>query len=156
MEIRKMMFDPDMLKLKDDLVKALNAIHHGSPMVRAKGILSAYNAMVKLPEPTLENTKLQNTHLLIEIRDEFFKFEDNPGRSSAFRVIWKFFLWMYELDAYYGDRINWIIERLFSLSGRWIFQPEFKPRITHWREHDEKMALRREEKMKLKAEVKNA
>jgi len=153
MDTRKMMYDADMLALKDKLVRAFNSIHTGNPVSQARGLYEAYRAIGRLPEPTLENTSLENTHHLIRIRDEFFRYENNPGRNASFRVIWKFFIWMYELDAYYRDRIDWVIEKLYALYGVWQPRSQFKPRITYWREHDEKMARHREEKLLKKTTI---
>jgi hypothetical protein len=146
MNVRKLMYDDDMLALKAKLVSAFNAIHSNNRVSQAKGLYEAYRAIERLPEPTLDNTELANTHHLVRIRDEFFQYEDNPGRNASFRVIWKFFIWIYELDAYYRDRIDWVVEKLYAVYMVWQPRAPFKPRITYWREHDEKMARRLSEK----------
>lgn len=81
----------------------------------------------RYPEPTRENTHLPNTHILLDLRDKFKKYEDNPyysptrkGRQELFDAIWKIFIDEYEHDIYYRTRIDWIIEE--------IVNSEWKPR----------------------------
>ena len=73
-------------------------------------------------EPTRENTRKQNTHVLLGIWDEFFEYEDNPGRDALFRTIKKLIVDVYEHDDYYSTRIDWFLGRLFKkyLSREWL------------------------------------
>lgn len=53
-----------------------------------------------LDHPTKENTYRQNSHILIDMRDEFLARIDNPGREREFRAVWNFIILMYEDPAY--------------------------------------------------------
>ena len=84
--------------------------------------ITIINAIKKLPEPTKENTNWPNTHILIEIRDEFFKHEGkNSKRTRILRVIFNFIIIKYEYDPYYRKRIDWVLDKLFKVfqSGLW-------------------------------------
>jgi hypothetical protein len=86
-----------------------------------------------LPEPTKENMHQPNTLTLIELRDEFFQFENNPGRYKVFKGIWNFLIFLYDYDNYYRYRIDWVIERWKTKP--WL--PREKHRPEHfWREWD--------------------
>ena len=66
----------------------------------------------RYPEPTKERTAMPNTHKLLDIRDKFFRCENNPGRDSLLQSIWRIFIVEYEHDKYYRDRIDWVIEEI--------------------------------------------
>jgi len=89
------------------------------------------------PEPVMENTSAQNTHVLLEIWDKFFQFEDNPGRSSLFKAIRRLFTGTYEHDRYYAERIDWFLEELVKayLDGRWI-PSHFEATGAWWKDPD--------------------
>jgi hypothetical protein len=96
-------------------------------------ILLALNLLAdRIPAPTLENTARPNTHILIDIRDEFFKYEENPGRHKAFKAIWNFFIYLYECDGYYQQRIDWVIEKLRL--ANWEPRAKRTPDIHCWTE----------------------
>ena len=73
-------------------------------------LISIIRLIRKYPEPTRENTRKPNTHAWIDIWDEFFKYEDNPGRNLLFRAIRKIFICEYEHDSYYSSRIDRMLE----------------------------------------------
>ena len=84
-----------------------------------------------LPEPTKENCIYPNTHILLDIRDEYFKYADNPTKDKLERAVWKIFITEYEHDHYYGDRISFGIEKAAN--------SEWKPRsvghpVLYWNE----------------------
>ena len=66
----------------------------------------------RLPEPTRENIVYHNTHILMDVRDEFFKHEDNLGRKDQFKAIFKIVITELEHDPYYHQRLNWIKKEL--------------------------------------------
>lgn len=86
------------------------------PLMKALIILAK-----RYPEPTRENCKKWNTHTLLDIWDEFFEYEDNPGRNGLFQAIRKLTVGEYEHDSYYAQRMDWFLERLFERyqSGEW-------------------------------------
>jgi len=79
------------------------------PIMKALTILAN-----RYPEPTKENCMVLNTRKLIDIRDKFFEYEDNPDRDALFRAIWKLFIIEYEHDRYYQYRINWVLEQIME------------------------------------------
>ena len=85
----------------------------------------------RLPEPTKENTLHPNTHILLDIKDKFFEYEDNPNRKALLEAGWKYFIAEYEHDPYYRYRFDWLIEQ--------IIESDWKPRaigcpIVCWKE----------------------
>ncbi len=70
------------------------------------------NLAMKYPEPTMDNTCIPNTAKLLNIRDKFFEYEDNPGRKALFEAIWQMFIVEYEHDGYYRYRIDWLLEEI--------------------------------------------
>lgn len=90
----------------------------------------------KVPEPTKDNTRWHNTDTLIELRDEFFKFENNPERERAFKAIWNFAIIIYDYDPYYQQRIDWLVERFKQKP--WEEREPGYPRPPEWREFEHK------------------
>lgn len=89
----------------------------------------------KFPEPTHKNVQHPNTHVLIDLWDLFFKYEDLPCRDFLFRAIRKLFLCEYEHDDYYRNRIDWFIEKLVEkhLNKEWVPRKPWKP-TGNWNE----------------------
>lgn len=87
-----------------------------APLMKALVILAG-----RYPEPTKENTDKHNTHVLLDIWDEFFKHEDNPGRDGLFKAIRKITIAEYEHDGYYSQRIDWFLKKLAQayVDGEW-------------------------------------
>lgn len=102
-------------KIKTPLMKAIINL---STFGKKKEMLKAVSEIIRLcnlyPEPTKEHTFLPRTHILIDVQDEFFKHEHNPGRDALFRAMWRMFIIEYEHDHYYQYRIDWIIEELIK------------------------------------------
>ena len=90
--------------------------------------------MEKLPEPTKANTRWKNTDILIDLRDEFFRLENNPGRERAFRAIWNFAIILYDYDPYYQHRIDWLIEAFLKVAPSWEGREPHEPALPTWRE----------------------
>jgi len=116
-----------MSNLKDDIL-----IHRrGFFINKVKAPLM--KIMIKLanlyPNPTKENTRKPNTHALIDVWDEFFEHEDNPMRDGLFRAIRRLSIGEYEHDPYYGNRIDWFLEKLVEkyLNGEWIPRKAWSP-----------------------------
>lgn len=89
----------------------------------------------RYPEPTHENARHPNTHILIDLWDLFFRYEDNPGRRLLFCAIRKLVLCTYEHDPYYARRIDWFVEKLVEkyLSKEWRPRKAYSP-TGHWTE----------------------
>jgi hypothetical protein len=99
----------------------------------------ALQVFQQFPEPTRENTRWKNTEILFELRDKFFKLENNPGRDNAFKLIWKFIIILYDYDPYYQQRIDWLVDEFKSLLPLWEAREPGFPRPPHWREFEPKL-----------------
>jgi len=82
------------------------------------------------PKPTKENTTFHNTHILLDIWEQFFKFEDNPGREHVFEAISRIFIDEYEHDPYYRYRIDWFLEQIFA--SNWEPRRQMQP-SSYWK-----------------------
>lgn len=61
-----------------------------------------------LPEPTREDCHLENSRVLCDVRDEFFRRLKLGGeRRDALRAIWNFGIIMHEHDEPYRDLMDW-------------------------------------------------
>jgi len=89
----------------------------------------------RVPEITKENTTNINTHIMMNIFEDFFNHECNDGREAMFRAAFKIFLLEIEHDRYYRDRFNWFIEEIIKSILRHEWQPaiEGNPPLQHWR-----------------------
>ncbi len=100
--------------------------------------LSVFSSVV--PEPTKENIGQENARifanacLLIDIRDEFFRYETNKFRMPALKGVFNFAIYLYVCDGYYQQRIDWVMEKLFQIQALW--QPRLKntPDPHYWSE----------------------
>ena len=79
----------------------------------------------RYPPPLRDTVEFTNTHILLDIRDEFFECEDNPRRKALFEAIWKIFIIEYEHDPYYRHRIDWVLEKIAK--SDWFPRPEGQP-----------------------------
>jgi len=86
-------------------------------------------------EPMLENTYHPISHVLIDIRDEFFDLENNPGRDGPFRAAFKVLIAVVESDRYYRWRFQWLVEQLLEaiIDGKWKPRTELSGLDKHWR-----------------------
>lgn len=90
------------------------------------------NVVDRMPEPTRENTRHPNTHLLCDLREEFFRHENNKNRHKILRGVWNFLIVLYDYDAYYSDRIDWALEQWSRMD--WQPRPEGHPTKHWWKE----------------------
>lgn len=75
----------------------------------------------RYPEPTRVNCLHPNSHILFDIQDKFFEYEDNHNeREAMFRAAFKILIAEYEHDPYYRYRFDWILEQ--------IIDSDWKPR----------------------------
>ncbi|KKL20728.1 hypothetical protein LCGC14_2452550, partial [marine sediment metagenome] len=61
----------------------------------------------RYPEPTRENCINSNSHILLDIQDEFLTYEDHKGRRDLFKAIFRILIGEYEHDPYYHYRFDW-------------------------------------------------
>jgi len=73
----------------------------------------------RLANPTKENTNKYNTHILIDMRDEFLKHQEGNSRYEAWRGIWNIFIVKYETSNYYSDRFDHVLQLCFGKD--WLY-----------------------------------
>lgn len=86
-----------------------------------------------LPEPTKENTVRHNTHVLIDLRDKFLRYDTIANRTKLYEAAWKIFIAEYEHDADETYRFDWLVEELAN--SDWETRPIGHP-ATNWQEPD--------------------
>lgn len=74
----------------------------------------------RIPTPTAETCKHPNARRLVEIRDEFMKRNQSDGaRHKAMSGIINFVIMMYEYDAPYRQRIDWVLRKVQETPDWW-------------------------------------
>lgn len=66
----------------------------------------------KYPEPTYDNVLHPNTHILIELQDEFFKSWDCGTRKLLFEALWRVLIVKYEHSPNYRNMLDWLVMML--------------------------------------------
>ena len=89
----------------------------------------------RLPEVNRDNVAQKNTHILLDIQDKFFQYEDNPCREELLRSALKIFIAEYEHDPYYRYRFDWLIEEINKRG--WLPRPKGQPAF-YWKEDNSK------------------
>lgn len=89
----------------------------------------------RYPEPTRKNVRKLNTFVLMDMWDEFFKYETNTRRLPLFRAIERLSIGEYEHDKYYSARMDWFLSKLVRkyISGEWRPCQPHHP-ADHWSE----------------------
>ena len=72
----------------------------------------------RYPEPTRLNCVHPNSYRLIDIRDKFFEYEDNPGRKRLFEALFRIFIVKYEHSPYFSGRMDWALEMIDKLGWK--------------------------------------
>ena len=96
------------------------------------------------PDLTKGDTQLASIHTLIELQEEFFQYENNPGRTAAFKFIWKSGITLYKESEYCRYPVDWALERWKTKT--WQPREAYRPRAHCWREWDN---LSKEERLKM-------
>jgi len=98
----------------------------------------------KYPIPTHEKVEKVNSHIYIDLFEEFEKW--NIGRAKLIAAFKRVFIGKYEADDWYAERIDWFLFKLFDLiqAGKYI-KPWVDCPTTHWSKSEdiEKVALAR-------------
>ena len=63
----------------------------------------------RYPEPTHENVMYHNSHILLNIRDEYFKKWDMGSRTPVFKSLWKLLIVKYEQSPQYRYALDWFL-----------------------------------------------
>ncbi len=77
------------------------------------------------PEPTHENVRHKNTHILLDIQDEFFKYYTNKRNIPLFKAAFKILIVEYDHDQHYGWILDWFLEML--VNSDWESRPMGHP-----------------------------
>jgi hypothetical protein len=81
---------------------------YGEKARRLLSLRRALMAFKEFPEPVKGNTWHPNSHVLIEIRDEFFRHcRLGEGRNTLFRLFINFIIILYDYDPPYRMMIDW-------------------------------------------------
>ncbi len=89
------------------------------PIMKALIILSD-----RIPEPTKENCVHPNSHILLDIWDEFFSRETNSTRKPLFEAIRRIMVSEYETDPYYRERMDWFLKQIIKSDWKIEREPQ--------------------------------
>lgn len=84
---------------------------------------------IALPEPAKELTQKHNTHILLDIRDKFFRCYTNKNRFDLLRAEWKILIDEYEHDGDISDLLNWIVDEIKERD----WQPRLRSPKNSWK-----------------------
>jgi len=104
-------------KIKAPLQKAIERA------TRLKDISSElFFAVKNIPEVTKKNTCFKNTHILIDKKQLFNTYHNNPGRHKLTEAAFNLDIFEYEHDGYYAFIQDWmLIELAMDLArGDWV------------------------------------
>ena len=106
--------------LKENLWHVLNDYRTGNIGFKTiRRAMACFKIMRELPEPTKENCKYQNTHYLIDYRDDFFNRLDMPTRDWILEALFKFFIIVYEYDPPYRHFIDYLLQSIKD-NDKWL------------------------------------
>ncbi len=121
------------IPLRDALVRLLGKPLNMFELIHILLELNRIKKLVlKLPEPTKENTWRPTSHTLIEVRDEFFAHLDMPSREKELRAIWNFGIIINDYDIPYRHLINRAVE-IFR-EKEWVIDDPGEPK-QYWKEN---------------------
>lgn len=123
-------------EVKAPLMDAIVKYPGSSKLRKIKLIVSMIELIFKYPAVTRANSKGTNANTIMDIEQEFFKYENNPCREPLFRAFFR--MWQAELshDEYYEGRQDWILEQIFKavLTGKWMPRRPGHPVPKWWKE----------------------
>jgi len=85
-----------------------------------------YSAIKRIPKITKRNTCWYNTHILIDRKEQFLKYHNNPGRQKLMEAAFNLLLFEYEHDGYYAFIYDWLIIELAMELARGNWKPRFQ------------------------------
>lgn len=127
-------------EIKIPLTDALNKLikSGSSPLDKARAVYAIVKLIPvfdKLPEPTIENTRQPNTHILIGIRDRFFKrLKLASTRSNILKKLVDFAIVIYDTDFYRAFIDVWVME---IKASDWEPVSPRQPDHHHWKSEEE-------------------
>ncbi len=102
-------------------------------------ILVADRLVEKLGKVTRDNTIQRNNHILLDIREEFFKHYTNERKIPLMRSAWELLLAEYEHDSHYRWLFDWLILEIMEeiKNGNWTPIEEKFPQPDCWINEEE-------------------
>ena len=85
---------------------------------------------------TKENSRLHNTHVLLDLRDEFFQHYTNRSRLELLDCAWELLIFENEHDSHYEWLFNWLTKRIAEERAKedWIEPEKQFPQEGCWRD----------------------
>lgn len=121
-------------KVKAPLYEGLVGINRSgffSKLFLLWDIWNIVTGILRYPEPTMENTKKRMSHILLDIFDEFEKY--NTIKPPMFRVLRRLIVCTVEHDKDYSQRLTWFLEKLAQsyLGKEWPQLEDWAP-MSRW------------------------
>lgn len=90
----------------------------------------------KYPVPTHENVQKANSHVYIDLFEEFERW--NTAREPFIAAFKRVFICKYEADEWYAERIDWFVFKLHKLIlGSKYLKPWVDCPTSHWNNPDD-------------------
>jgi len=86
---------------------------------------------------TKETTAKHNTHVILDLRQEFFQHYINPGKMELMESAWELLAFEIEHDnAHYGWLFDWLVTRIAEekAKGNWVEMEKTFPQENCWKE----------------------
>jgi len=102
-----------------------------------KAIVTSVKLFIKVfGRVTKENSRLRNTHTILDLKDEFFCHYINRSRMELFDCAWELLAFEIEHDSHYEWLFNWLINRIQEEKsrGNWIEPDKEFPQEGCWKE----------------------
>ena len=108
-----------MIDIKTDIL--VNRRKYYVDNVKAPLLMAVIIYGYRYPEPKRETCKNPDSLVLLDIWDEFFQLEDNPGRDRFFKALRRISIGELEANDYYSQRFTWFLMKLVGayMDGRW-------------------------------------
>ena len=103
----------NVVRLKECFINIVDDYYNGNLGVgTAREAIKAITIARKIPVPTKENCKYPNSHILIDIRDEFFENLDMPTRYMPLWFLFNGAIIIYEYDPPYRHFIDYLLKSI--------------------------------------------
>jgi len=93
--------------------------------------IRAIKSIMAMPEPTKENTGKPNSHILIDIKEDFFR-HINIGRPylGIFKLLFNYLIIKHDYDEFYESCLNWMLGEIMRRG--WRLQDQNRPSSVLW------------------------
>lgn len=87
-------------------------------------------------EARKETTIRHNTHVVLDLKEEFFKHYINPTKMELMKAAWQLLAFEIEHDSHYEWLFNWLVDRVAEekARGNWVSKPAEFPQENCWRD----------------------